>query len=177
MRRRSIWGAAVAAAVLTVGWTFGAHMWAQETAAGNSYSIVVDVDETSVGDLRILDHSLNDGIDGDEVSPAVRKVAMAGIGEMWVALESRIDATGLLTLDDAAQVALVDGDLVDVKGKGKKFQPGAEITFQTLCKDQHCRHVPLTITVTRPDGTRVCSAFPPRHLGQLSGGKKCAVPK
>ena len=175
MRRRFIWGA-VAAAVLTVGGTFGAHMWAQEVAAGNRYSVVVDVDETSVGDLRILDHTLNDGIDGDEVSPAVRKVAMAGIGEIWVAIESRIDADGLLTQDDGAQVALVDGDLIDVKGKGKRFQPGAEITFRTFCKDQHCRHTPLTITVTRPDGTKVCSKFPPRHLGQLSGGKLCGIP-
>lgn len=148
--------------------------------AGGVHQIVVTLDDTSVGDLRILEQAFGDGFDGEEVSASVRKVAMGAIGEVSVALDARIDALGMLTRDDGTQVVLLDEDEVEVQAKGRKFQPGARIVFQTVCSKRtlQCHRTPVRITVVRGDGSTMCSSFPPKYLGQLTDGEvKCPVKK
>jgi hypothetical protein len=168
--RRRLSTAAAGAVAISVALSLGASAGAREASV---YVITVALDETSIGDLRILDNTLNDAIDGEEVSSSVRKVAMGAVGEVWGALNDRIDDNGMLTLDDGSQVFLLDEDGVEVQAQGKKFKPGATITFHMVCSKMtgQCHRVPAYISVLRGDGTKLCSAFPPKQLGTPDGEK------
>jgi len=165
-----------AAVCLAAAIAAGVSLGAQTTG---THGVVVTLDDTSVGDLRILEHAFGDGVDGEEVSPSLRKVAMGAIGEVAVALETRLDAFNVLTLDDGTQVPLLDEDEIEVKAIGKEFQPGATISFQTVCSKRtlQCHRTPVSITVVRGDGTKMCSNSPPKHLGHVTSEKKCAIIK
>ena len=118
------------------------------------YEITVCVDETTAGDLSMVEGFMNSAADGAKVSKSLRRVAMAAVGELGLALKARVDSYGSLTLDDGGVVSLYDGDTVitgtipcDPIRAGNPSQTLVTIKFKasttgggnTVCRPTHLR--------------------------------------
>jgi hypothetical protein len=91
---------------------------------------------------------------------------MAAVGEIWLLLQDRIDASGYLTLDDGAVQPLVAGDDITV---AKKEQQGAAVLF--VCDSpksepisEPCRGRPEAIIVCPPVQKCATVAMPGKHV-------------
>jgi hypothetical protein len=87
------------------------------TVQAAEYDITVCTDETTAGDLAMVESFVENAAEGAQVSRSLRRVAMAAVGELGLALKARVDSYGSLTLDDGGVIALAEGDLVAV-GEG-----------------------------------------------------------
>jgi hypothetical protein len=140
---------------------FGFPSSAQE-AQSRTYYISVEVDETTDGDFSIVESALAGASEGAEISKSLRRVIMGVLGEVSVAVDSRIDENSILTLDDGSTVALLDGDAVQVISRKR---PGAIIKFDIVCNPQtkRCHRQPVAICRTS-GGVQVCSSIPPLRV-------------
>src|SRR2546427_12308223 len=99
-------------------------------AQAEMYSITVMADETTDGDLALIETFLATATDGDLISQSLRRILMAAVGEIWMLVDGRTDAYGNLTLDDGTVQPLGDGDVIGAaRKKKKKAQGGAEVIF------------------------------------------------
>lgn len=131
-------------------------------AQAETYSITVATDETTDGDLSLIETFLATANDGDLISQSLRRIIMAAAGEIWLLVDGRTDAFGNLTLDDGTVQPLANGDVIAAKKKKKKpGDRGAEVIF--VCGGAHqstpCRGRPDAIivndrVVAMPGGTR-----------------------
>ncbi|MEE9583855.1 MAG: hypothetical protein V3W51_00085 [Candidatus Brocadiales bacterium] len=87
------------------------------TVQAAEYEITVCTDETTAGDLAMLEGFMGNAADGATASKALRRVAMAAVGEVCLALNARVDSSGGLTLDDGGLIALYEGDSVAAGGR------------------------------------------------------------
>ena len=87
------------------------------TVQAAEYEITVCTDETTAGDLALLEGFMGNAADGATASKALRRVAMAAVGEVCLALNARVDSYGSLTLDDGGVIALYEGDSVAAGGR------------------------------------------------------------
>ncbi len=108
------------------------------TVQAAEYNITVEVDEITAGDIAMVEDFLNSAAEGATVSRSLRRVVMAAVGEIDLALNARVDSYGSLTLDDGGVVALADGDSVTV-GKPEDEEFPENVVFET-------GRVKLTIT-------------------------------
>src|SRR5256885_8040507 len=69
-------------------------------AQAEMYSITVMADETTDGDLALIETFLATATDGDLISQSLRRILMAAVGEIWMLVDGRTDGYGNLTLDD-----------------------------------------------------------------------------
>ncbi len=81
------------------------------------YEITVCVDDTTAGDVAMVEDFMNSAADGAKASKSLRRVAMAAVGEIDLALNARVDSYGSLILDDGGLIGLVEGDSVTVRGE------------------------------------------------------------
>lgn len=150
----------IAAAVVMASGTFA-------LAQTQSHSITVAVDDTTSGDLGIIETFAVSANDGDLISQALRRIIMAAVGEMWLLLQDRIGAGGYLTLDDGATQPLAAWDTITV---AKKEQPGTVVLF--VCEEKKeptsepCHGRPEAIMVCRPGLKEECAkvAMPGRDV-------------
>jgi hypothetical protein len=91
---------------------------------------------------------------------------MAAVGEIWLLLQDRIDASSYLTLDDGAVQPLVAGDNITV---AKKEQQGAAVLF--VCDSpksepvsEPCRGRPQAIILCSPVQKCATVAMPGRDV-------------
>ena len=96
--------------ILTLSVVFGLSIQAQ----ASDFKITVDSDDSTNGDLEIIEGAADTAVEGDAVSKSLRRVAMAAVGELTLLLQNRIDDLGNLTLDDGSVVALLDGDTISL---------------------------------------------------------------
>jgi hypothetical protein len=87
------------------------------TVQAAEYEITVCTDETTAGDLAMLEGFMENAAEDATVSKALRRVAMAAVGEVSLAINTRVDSYGSLTLDDGGVIALAEGDSVAVGGR------------------------------------------------------------
>jgi len=69
-------------------------------AQAETYFITVPVDETTDGDLSLIETFTASANDGDLISQSLRRIIMGAVGEIWMLVDARTDANGNLTLDD-----------------------------------------------------------------------------
>ena len=128
-------------------------------AQAETYFITVAVDETTDGDLSLIETFTASANDGDLISQSLRRIIMGAVGEIWMRVDARTDANGNLTLDDGTVQPLRDGDVIKAKKKkgGGGGGDGATVIF--VCGGgmaPPCRE--------RPDAIMVC---PPPPSGQM----------
>lgn len=118
-------------------------------AQAETYSITVPTDETTDGDLSLIETFLATANDGDLISQSLRRLIMAAVGEFWLLVDGRTDASSNLTLDDGTVQPLADGDVIAAK---KKF--GGALVIFTCSPPQPtagpCRGRPVAISVCNP---------------------------
>src|SRR5256712_11860813 len=120
-------------------------------AQAEMYSITVMADETTDGDLALIETFLATATDGDLISQSLRRIIMAAVGEIWMLVDGRTDANGNLTLDDGTVQPLADGDVVGAARKKKGPGGGATVFF--VCspggpqQGEPCRERPEAIIV------------------------------
>ena len=123
-------------------------------AQAETYFITVPVDETTDGDLSLIETFTASANDGDLISQSLRRTIMGAVGEIWMLVDARTDANGNLTLDDGTVQPLTDGDVIKAKKKkkgGGGGGDGATVTF--VCgagMAPPCRGRPDTIIVCPP---------------------------
>jgi hypothetical protein len=137
-------------------------------AQAETYSITVAVDETTDGDLSLIETFLASANNGDLISQSLRQIIMAAVGEIWMLVDGRTDANGNLTLDDGTVQPLRDGDVIKAKKKKKAKKKdgggGAEVTFVCGGDDAGpggCRGRPDEITVCPPPPGQGCRTVMP----------------
>jgi hypothetical protein len=86
----------------------------------NVHSITVTVDESTAGDISLVESFLNTAADETDVSQSLRRIVMAVAGEMSLAVNARIGDDDLLTLNDGALAPLIEDDVINVELKGPK---------------------------------------------------------
>jgi hypothetical protein len=130
-------------------------------AQAETYFITVAADETTDGDLSLIETFLASANDGDLISQSLRRIIMAAVGEIWMLVDGRTDANGNLTLDDGTVQPLADGDVVGAARKKKGPGGGATVLF--VCdgveQGEPCRERPEAIIVCHEDlkgGKGVC---------------------
>ena len=127
-------------------------------ARAEEIKITVEVDETTAGDLELIQTAVTALADGAEVSKSLRRTTMAVVGEFQLLLGKRIDDSGYLTLDDGSKVGLREGDTISVSGgPGLREGPGATVVLIFQCTDWstnwNCsRRRPVHLVVRGPDG-------------------------
>ena|SRR2546426_4956448 len=120
-------------------------------AQAETYFITVAADETTDGDLSLIETFLASANDGDLISQSLRRIIMAAVGEIWMLVDGRTDANGNLTLDDGTVQPLADGDVVGAARKKKGPGGGATVLF--VCdgvpepQGEPCRERPEAIIV------------------------------
>src|SRR5256884_26904 len=129
-------------------------------AQAETYFITVPVDETTDGDLSLIETFTISANDGDLISQSLRRIIMGAVGEIWMLVDARTDANGNLTLDDGTVQPLRDGDVIKAKKKKKGGGGGGDgATVLFVCggaqQSTPCRE--------RPDAIIVC---PPPPSGQ-----------
>jgi len=135
-------------------------------AQAEMYSITVMADETTDGDLALIETFLATATDGDLISQSLRRILMAAVGEIWMLVDGRTDGYGNLTLDDGTVQPLGDGDVIGAaRKKKKKAQGGAEVIFVCGGSQQPgpCRG--------RPDAVIVCPPGQECRTVAMPGGK------
>src|SRR5256885_8300575 len=88
-------------------------------AQAETYFITVPVDETTDGDLSLIETFTASANDGDLISQSLRRTIMGVVGEIWMLVDARTDANGNLTLDDGTVQPLGDGDVIGAARKKK----------------------------------------------------------
>src|SRR5256885_4683825 len=122
-------------------------------AQAETYFITVPVDETTDGDLSLIETFTASANDGDLISQSLRRTIMGVVGEIWMLVDARTDANGNLTLDDGTVQPLGDGDVIGAaRKKKKKAQGGAEVIFVCGGSQQPgpCRGRPDAVIVCPP---------------------------
>ncbi len=118
------------------------------TVRAADYDITVCVDETTAGDLAMVESFMSNAADGATVSRSLRRVAMAAVGEVCLALNARVDSYGSLTLDDGGVIALAEGDFVAV---------GERYCREVVAADTERTKVKIKFSVlTLPNGIQNC---------------------
>ena len=79
------------------------------------YIITVSVDETTEGDIGMIETFLGSATEGSKVSKSLRRVTMAAVGELTLLLRTRLDDFGCLILDDGTIICLTQGDTITVQ--------------------------------------------------------------
>ena len=122
-------------------------------AQAETYFITVPVDETTDGDLSLIETFTASANDGDLISQSLRRIIMAAVGEIWMLVDARTDANGNLTLDDGTVQPLGDGDVIGAARK-KKGGGGGGATVLFVCSGKQqstpCRGRPEAIIVCNP---------------------------
>ncbi len=145
------------------------------TVQAAEYDITVCCDETTAGDLAMLEGFMDNAAEGATVSRSLRRVAMAAVGEIGLTLNARVDSSGGLTLDDGGVIALAEGDSVAVGGRdcadaevvAETGRGTLTILFGVINGGLKC--LPTQITWCVYEGTAVeCStmAIPPNTVGR-----------
>jgi len=127
-------------------------------AQAETYFITVPVDETTDGDLSLIETFTASANDGDLISQSLRRTIMGAVGEIWMLVDARTDANGNLTLDDGTVQPLTDGDVIKAKKKkkgGGGGGDGATVTF--VCGGMAPQSTPCR---GRPDAIIVCPPPP-----------------
>jgi len=134
-------------------------------AQAETYFITVPVDETTDGDLSLIETFTASANDGDLISQSLRRTIMGAVGEIWMLVDARTDANGNLTLDDGTVQPLTDGDVIKAKKKkkgGGGGGDGATVTFVcgTSVQTTPCRERPDEIIVCPPSGQTCRTVMP-----------------
>ena len=127
--------AAAMAATLVVG-----------VGAKSTYSITVNLDETTRGDLDMVSTSVQNAAVGSEVQRSLRRLANGAAGELALLASQRVDSLGNLRLDDGSTVALMDGDEVMVSAAGDPAQKKV-VLIREPCTTEHCAMKPSAILI------------------------------
>ena len=136
-------------------------------AQAEMYSITVMADDTTDGDLALIETFLATATDGDLISQSLRRILMAAVGEIWVLVDGRTDGYGNLTLDDGTVQPLGDGDVIGAARKKKKKEDGgAEVLF--VCGGGKPQPAPCR---GRPDAIIVCPPGQECRTVAMPGGK------
>lgn len=152
-------------AVLTLVMVFGLALQAR----ADEIKITVEVDETTAGDLELIETAVKALEPGAEVSKSLRRTTMAVVGEFQLLLGKRIDGSGYLTRDDGSVVALREGDTLSVSAQNGDQAATVQLTFQ--CTDWstnwNCsRRRPVHLVVRGPDGCVLRSMDIPPSKGE-----------
>src|SRR3989442_13011116 len=133
-------------------------------AQAEMYSITVMADDTTDGDLALIETFLATATDGDPISQSLRRILMAAVGEIWMLVDGRTDGYGNLTLDDGTVQPLGDGDVIGAaRKKKKKAQGGAEVIF-VCCGGKKTRRGPgrTSAVIAGPPGQKRRTRAAPR---------------
>src|SRR5207249_11354601 len=76
-------------------------------AQAEMYSITVMADETTDGDLALIETFLAIATDGDLISQSLRRILMSAEGEIWMLVDGRIHPYGNFTLDGGRAPSLI----------------------------------------------------------------------
>ena len=134
-------------------------------AQAETYFITVPVDETTDGDLSLIETFTASVNDGDLISQSLRRIIMGAVGEIWMLVDARTDANGNLTLDDGTVQPLKDGDVIKAKKKKKGGGGGGDgATVLFVCggaqQSTPCRERPDAIIVCPPSGQTCRTVMP-----------------
>jgi hypothetical protein len=146
------------------------------------YEITVEVDETTAGDLEMVEDFLFTSNEEGVPSQSLRRLVMAGVGELAAAADQRFDASGNLLLDDGSTAQFLEEDLLKVRKKicSRKDVDGqcgnATITFD--CKllsktNPHRKCQPTSVLVCPTAGGHISLNVPP---GTGKGGVDVCPP-
>jgi len=139
----------LARAVVTLGMVFGLALHAR----AEEIKITGEVDETTAGDVELIETAVTALADDAEVSKSLRRTIMAVVGEFQLLLGKRIDDSGFLTRDDGSVIGLLEGDTISVT---RKRLQGAtvELSFQCSSEDASTcrRRRPVHLVVRGTDG-------------------------
>ena len=114
-------------------------LYTQAQAA--EFSITVPVDDITQVDLSLLEAWMVDAVDGAEVPRTLRRVMMAGVGEVGRLTRPRLGADGTLTLDDGVLVPLLSDDTIIVTPQGAAIGGKVTIRFILLVPPQPRRFI------------------------------------
>ena len=137
------------------------------TVSGNSsYSITVQLDETTQGDIDVVGASVESTAPGAEVQRSLRRLATSAAGELSILADQRIDSNGVLTLDSGLTVALAADDEVTVSAVGEPEveyvnasgarirAPRKRVVIIPQCQTGSCPMKPYAILITTNSGCR-----------------------
>lgn len=153
---------------------------AQASAA--EYAITVDMDDTTAGDIDMVETFLYSAGDDSVPSRSLRRITMAGVGELANAANTRFDAYGYLILDDGSAVQFFDEDILKVRRricsrKGIDGQCGnATIIFNCKIKKGETIHrkcQPSLVQVCPEAGGAISVSVPP---SRTKGGVEICQP-
>ena len=138
-------------------------------ARAEEIKVTVEVDETTGGDLELIETALAALEPGAEVSKSLRRTTMAVVGELQLLLGKRIDDSGYLTRDDGSIVGLLEGDTLSVSVRSGEQGASVVVTFQ--CTDWstnwNCsRRRPVHVEVRGPDGCVIKTMDIPPSKGE-----------
>jgi len=150
------------------------------TALAAEYEITVDMDETTGGDMEMVETFLESANNESVPSRSLRRVLSGGAGELAAAADARFDESGSLLLDDGSLVPFLDEDVLKVRRKFcNKFlldgQCGnATISFGCkVIKLSHRKCQPFSVQVCPAAGGSIVAMIPP---GQQKGGVEVCPP-
>jgi hypothetical protein len=136
-------------------------------AQATVYEITVEVDETTAGDLDMLETFMVSADSGTQVPRSLRRITMGAVGELTLAVKARIDANGNLTLDDGTVAPLFDGDTIELMRVGPG-RCGKAVFHRHQLPSGDIRPRLARFFVCTPSGTK-CISIPPVYVGGCPG--------
>ena len=141
----------------TISWAAVCAALLSLPAQAGDYAITVTTDETTRGDLQMVGSFMEAAANGAAVSKSLRRIGMAAVGELGLALQGRTDGNGNLQLDDGSLATLSADDTVSVQSGGDcggtcplvVFDDIRMITGQNI----HYVYRPVKIVLTNSDGS------------------------
>lgn len=152
------------------------------TAIAAEYEITVDMDETTGGDMEMVETFLETGDDESVPSRSLRRVLMGGVGELSAVTDSRFDENGFLMLDDESLVEFFDEDVLKVRRKlcKKRRADGqcGNATIEFRCKKRpggngHRKCQPSYVQICPAAGGSIRVSVPP---AKVRGGVRICSP-
>jgi hypothetical protein len=122
-----------------------------DVGAKTTYSITVNLDETTRGDMDMVSTSVQNAVVGSEVPRSLRRLANGAAGELALLASQRVDSLGNLRLDDGSTVALVEGDEVMVSAAGDGSQKRV-LLIREPCTTGHCSMKPSAVLIALNSG-------------------------